>query len=150
MLANKELDAVLLSLPIHLNAQIILDAARAGKHVICKKPLAANWEQAVTLVKALENVPVLVESPRTTTTGPTSARPKSGSPAGRIGNVFLVQVTQFGWTDINKGFASTPGARTTSIAAASSPMPASTRWLPYASLAARSNSYRRWSSRSTR
>src|SRR4051794_37669424 len=34
VLANPEVEAVLLSLPIHLTAQLIAESARAGKHVI--------------------------------------------------------------------------------------------------------------------
>src|SRR6476469_254388 len=41
LLGNPQIEALLISLPIHLTAQMILEAAQAGKHVISEKPLAA-------------------------------------------------------------------------------------------------------------
>lgn len=46
LLANKEIEAVLIVLPIHLNYRITLDALKAGKHVLVEKPLAANLDEA--------------------------------------------------------------------------------------------------------
>src|SRR6476661_5788526 len=53
VLASDEVEAVLLSLPIHLTAQLILEAARSGKHVLSEKPLAANLPHAMELAGTL-------------------------------------------------------------------------------------------------
>lgn len=45
-LAEAPVDAVLLALPIELNYPLSLAAARAGKHVLCEKPLGQNAEEA--------------------------------------------------------------------------------------------------------
>jgi predicted dehydrogenase len=58
LLALSDVEAVLLSLPIHLTAHIALDAARAGKHVIIEKPMAASLEQARHLRDELARLPV--------------------------------------------------------------------------------------------
>jgi predicted dehydrogenase len=49
LLDSPEVDAVLVSLPIHKNAAVTRDCLAAGKHVLCEKPLAHTLEEAKTL-----------------------------------------------------------------------------------------------------
>ncbi len=58
LLALSDVEAVLLSLPIHLTAPITLEAARAGKHVLLEKPLGSNLEQARQLKEQLAHLPI--------------------------------------------------------------------------------------------
>ena len=46
LLANPEIEAVLIILPIHLNYRVTLDSLKAGKHVLLEKPIASNLEEA--------------------------------------------------------------------------------------------------------
>jgi predicted dehydrogenase len=46
---NAEVDAVYVALPPSLHAQWCLAAAAAGKHVLCEKPLAIDYAQAVSI-----------------------------------------------------------------------------------------------------
>ena len=52
LLAAEDVEAVLISLPIHLTAQVLIESVRAGKHVLCEKPLAANLAQGQEVVAA--------------------------------------------------------------------------------------------------
>ena len=45
LLANSEVEAVLIILPIHLNYRVTLDSLKAGKHVLLEKPIAANLDE---------------------------------------------------------------------------------------------------------
>ncbi len=45
LLANQEVEAVLIILPIHLNYSVTLDSLKAKKHVLVEKPLAANLDE---------------------------------------------------------------------------------------------------------
>jgi inositol 2-dehydrogenase len=46
MLENKDIEAVLLATPDKFHAQTVITAARAGKDILCEKPLALNMADA--------------------------------------------------------------------------------------------------------
>jgi predicted dehydrogenase len=50
LLKDKGVDAVLTAVPIELNGPVLLDAIRAGKHVLAEKPIAATPGQARAIV----------------------------------------------------------------------------------------------------
>jgi predicted dehydrogenase len=52
LLAEKEIQAVIVATPTHLHKQIVLDAIQAGKHVYCEAPLAHTVEDARTIARA--------------------------------------------------------------------------------------------------
>lgn len=52
LLALKGLDAVAVATPLHTHADIVCDAARAGLHVLCEKPLAHTVEDGERMIKA--------------------------------------------------------------------------------------------------
>jgi len=54
LLENKDIDAVVICSSTDTHAQIIVEAAEAGKHIFCEKPIAldlAKIDQAITAVK---------------------------------------------------------------------------------------------------
>ena len=51
-LANPNVSAVYIATPPGEHAHLTVQAAQAGKHVLCEKPLAATVEQAATMVEA--------------------------------------------------------------------------------------------------
>ncbi|HEY0478295.1 MAG TPA: Gfo/Idh/MocA family oxidoreductase [Kofleriaceae bacterium] len=63
LLADREVDAIYNPLPNALHAEWSIAALRAGKHVLCEKPLAANEPEAETMFAAADaNGVVLVEA----------------------------------------------------------------------------------------
>lgn len=51
MLKRKDIDVVDVAVPISMNYKISKDVIKAGKNLICEKPLAPNIDQAVEFVK---------------------------------------------------------------------------------------------------
>src|SRR5438067_7387342 len=53
-LRSGAVDAVYIALPNHLHAQYSIDAARAGVHVLCEKPMAVTEKECEAMIKAAE------------------------------------------------------------------------------------------------
>ena len=61
LLADPEIEAVYIPLPNHLHVPLTLQAARAGKHVLCEKPIALNAAEAEQL-RAIDGKVVFQEA----------------------------------------------------------------------------------------
>src|SRR5690242_18039451 len=54
LLTDKDVDAVYVSTPNYLHAQHSVAALRAGKHVLCEKPMATSVAEAREMTQAAE------------------------------------------------------------------------------------------------
>uniref|UniRef100_UPI0032178BD8 Gfo/Idh/MocA family protein n=1 Tax=uncultured Draconibacterium sp. TaxID=1573823 RepID=UPI0032178BD8 len=61
MLADKDIDAVIIATPDHHHARIATEAARAGKHVYCEKSPALNEEELNELYTTVKNSNVVYQ-----------------------------------------------------------------------------------------
>ncbi|NPV53595.1 MAG: Gfo/Idh/MocA family oxidoreductase [Firmicutes bacterium] len=52
LIADESIDVVDVCLPTFLHEKYVVAAARAGKHILCEKPIALNLEQAERMVEA--------------------------------------------------------------------------------------------------
>jgi predicted dehydrogenase len=59
LLADPEIEAVYIPLPNHLHVPLTLEAARAGKHVLCEKPIALTAGEAAALREVAGKVHVM-------------------------------------------------------------------------------------------
>lgn len=57
---RQDIDAVDIALPNHLHAEAAIAAARAGKIVLCEKPLAMSLDEAEAMAAAARDVPTMV------------------------------------------------------------------------------------------
>jgi predicted dehydrogenase len=58
LLERKDIDAIDICVPNNLHAEIALAAARAGKMILCEKPLAMNGPEGRQMVEAVEKAKV--------------------------------------------------------------------------------------------
>lgn len=58
-LALRDVDIVTIATPPHTHAEIAIAAVRAGKHVMCEKPFAANVDEAERMLDAAERAGVV-------------------------------------------------------------------------------------------
>src|SRR4051812_25926340 len=59
MLRDPNVEMISISAPNKLHAQITIDAAKAGKHVVCEKPLCMTLEEADAMIDACRKAGVL-------------------------------------------------------------------------------------------
>ena len=55
VIRHPEVDAVVIATPPHLHHEIAVAAAKAGKHVLCEKPVAVNAGQVEEMTRAAES-----------------------------------------------------------------------------------------------
>src|SRR6266446_506853 len=51
LLANPEIEAIVIALPLNLHAPVAIEAMRAGKHVLCEKLMARNIAQCKDMIR---------------------------------------------------------------------------------------------------
>jgi len=60
MLADTDIDAIYNALPNNLHLEWTVKAARAGKHILCEKPLAVNAGEAEQMIAAIKETDVFL------------------------------------------------------------------------------------------
>lgn len=54
-LQKEEVDAVVVVTPTKYHMGVVLDAAKAGKHIFCEKPMAMNREECLKMIRTAED-----------------------------------------------------------------------------------------------
>ena len=60
LLSDPDIEMISITAPNRLHAQIAIDAARAGKHVVCEKPLCITLEEADAMIGECAKASVLL------------------------------------------------------------------------------------------
>ncbi|MGZ8438923.1 MAG: Gfo/Idh/MocA family protein, partial [Candidatus Limnocylindrales bacterium] len=91
LLADRDVDAVYIPLPNHLHAEWVIAAARAGKHVLCEKPLALTAADAERMIEACEAEGVRLMEAFMYRLHPSWVAVRELVASGRIGRLVAVQ-----------------------------------------------------------
>lgn len=86
-----EIDAVDICLPHHLHGQAIIDAADAGKHILCEKPMCTSLAEADRIASAVKKAGVIYMSAHNQLFMPVVQEAKRMIDAGEIGRVFWLR-----------------------------------------------------------
>lgn len=97
LLADPDIDAVYIPLPNSLHAEWSIRAARAGKHVLCEKPLSATAGEARDMFDAARRHRVHIVEGYPYRAQPQTLKLRGILDAGVIGEVRLIQAS-FGFT----------------------------------------------------
>lgn len=60
LLKRKDIDAVIIAVPTHAHRAVTVDAAEAGKHVYCEKPIALTLREADEMIEATRKAEVKI------------------------------------------------------------------------------------------
>ncbi len=91
LLADPEVEAVYIPLPNHLHAEWTMEAAAAGRHVLCEKPLALTATQAQEMVDACKRAGVKFMEAFMYRLHPSWVKARELVESGRIGELRAVQ-----------------------------------------------------------
>jgi predicted dehydrogenase len=94
MLAQPDIDAVMISLPIALNAKVVLAALKAGKHVMCEKPIARDSKEGAFLMKAAAKYKKVFLVAENYYFAPHIIQARNWVKSGKIGRVRLIEGRQ--------------------------------------------------------
>jgi predicted dehydrogenase len=101
MLAHADIDAVDICLPHHLHKDAIVAAARAGKHILCEKPLCLTPEEAREVSAAVAEAGVTLMCAHNQLFLPAVAKAKALIESGTLGRVYEVRTTDSFFNDFD-------------------------------------------------
>jgi predicted dehydrogenase len=96
MLASGNVDAVDICLPHHLHTDAILAVARAGKHVLCEKPLCLTLDEAKMIRDGLGEAGVTFMAAHNNLFAPALVEARRLLDGGMLGQVQFVRSTEAG------------------------------------------------------
>ena len=94
LLRDPAIEMISISAPNHLHAAITIDAARAGKHVVCEKPLCLTLEEADAMIVACREAGVLLLYAEELFFAPKYVKAKQMVDEGAFGRVHLVKQSE--------------------------------------------------------
>jgi myo-inositol 2-dehydrogenase/D-chiro-inositol 1-dehydrogenase len=93
LLKNDDVDAVVISSSTDTHAQIISEAAQAGKHIFCEKPIALDIDKIDQAITAVKNAGVKLQVGFNRRFDPSFKRAKDLVVKGTIGTPQMVRIT---------------------------------------------------------
>ena len=91
MLAEKDIEMITITAPNYLHAQMTIDAANVGKHVVCEKPLCMTLEEADEMIDTCKKKGVLLMYAEELFFTPKYVKAKQMADEGAFGKIYLVK-----------------------------------------------------------
>ena len=101
LLADPEVEVVYISTPHPWHAEWAMQAAEAGKHILCEKPIALNHTEATSIVEAAKRNNVFLMEAFMYRCHPQTAKLIELVQSGAIGDVRVIQATFSFQTEYN-------------------------------------------------
>jgi len=94
MLYEKDIEMVTITAPNDLHAQMTVDIANAGKHVVCEKPLCMTLEEADLMIETCKKRGVLLMYAEELFFAPKYVKAKEMGDQGAFGKVYMVRQSE--------------------------------------------------------
>ena len=92
LLANKDIDAVIVATPDHWHSRITIAAARAGKHVYCEKGLTRTFDEAIKVYDTVKNTGITFQLGHQNRQVEANYKAKQIIEQGLLGKINLVEL----------------------------------------------------------
>jgi predicted dehydrogenase len=93
LLSSPDIDAVIIGTPDHWHAQMVIDAASAGKHVYCEKCMTRTEDEAHKLYAAVKNSNIVFQLGHQNRQQESHIKAQELIQKGILGKITLVEVT---------------------------------------------------------
>jgi len=94
MLDEDDIEMVTIAAPNYLHAQMTIDIANAGKHVVCEKPMCMTLEEADLMIETCKRKGVLLMYAEELFFTPKYVKAKQMADEGAFGKVYLVKQSE--------------------------------------------------------
>jgi myo-inositol 2-dehydrogenase/D-chiro-inositol 1-dehydrogenase len=94
MLAERDIEMVTIAAPNYLHAQMTVDIANVGKHVVCEKPLCMTLEEADLMIETCRRKGVLLMYAEELFFTPKYFKAKEMADQGAFGRLYLVKQSE--------------------------------------------------------
>lgn len=94
LISRDDISVVHIAAPNYLHAEMIMASARAGKHVICEKPLCLNLEEAELVIDTCHGQGVKLCYAERLCFAPKFVRAKQLADTGKIGEIYGVRLSE--------------------------------------------------------
>jgi myo-inositol 2-dehydrogenase/D-chiro-inositol 1-dehydrogenase len=94
MLREPDIEMVTITAPNHLHAEMTVDIANAGKHVVCEKPLAMTLEEADLMIATCKRRGVLLMYAEELLFTPKYVKAKEMADQGAFGKLHMVKQSE--------------------------------------------------------
>lgn len=101
LLADPRIDAVYISTTNELHREQAVAAARAGKHILCEKPLALSLEDAHAMAKAASSAGVVLATNHHLRNAATHTAMRNAIASGKIGRPLSARVFHAGYLPVH-------------------------------------------------
>ncbi len=91
LLKRDDIEAVLLPLPDQVHREIAIDAMRAGKHVLCEKPMALNLDDCKAMLQVARETGMKLMVGQIGRYTPSFVKAKELVESGVIGDVYFIE-----------------------------------------------------------
>src|SRR5438045_193469 len=91
LVRDPKVEMISITAPNRLHAQITIEAAKAGKHVVCEKPLCITLEEADAMIDACHKAGVLLLYAEELFFAPKYVKAKQMAEEGAFGRIHLVK-----------------------------------------------------------